>query len=244
MNLNSKYFDRIRINPDGRAGRERRRAALRVARLRPAGRLSRPQGPVARGRVPQFLPRPRARIQQVLQLLRRHGATTTSSPISAPLRPATARPGRWASSTATAATRPKSRKTWARAFTDPFGIFGGAFRRGDAKSRAKGGRCKNLERRSFAALDLDGHETRIGDQGALQGAGEAPPSRRQWRRPQLGRSPATDHPGLPLPADPPVSAKTAADRRADARSLSAASQWRHGGAMTELNRELSPACPT
>ena len=37
---------------------------------------------------------------------------------------------------------------------------------------------------------------RGGHQGALQGAGETPPPRRQWRRPLVGRKIARDHSGL------------------------------------------------
>ena len=71
MNLNSKYFDRIRIRPDTapRKAARRRRASGTGAPMpggyrAPKGRLGRP--------VFQLLPRSRARIQQVLQLLRRH----------------------------------------------------------------------------------------------------------------------------------------------------------------------------
>ena len=81
---------------------------------------------------------------------------------------------------------------------DPFELFGdGAERRASApprdprhpQRRAQGARHARPRRRGDDRAD----------QGPFQGTGEAPPSRRQWRRP-LQRGPAArDHPGLQLP---------------------------------------------
>ena len=49
--------------------------------------------------------------------------------------------------------------TWAAAFSDPFGVFGGGMGGTEARPEAPVRRpLKNLERRSFAVLDLEGHE--------------------------------------------------------------------------------------
>ena len=56
--------------------------------------------------------------------------------------------------------RPRDpRFTWSAAFADPFGIFGGDAPRAEPKHEPERRPLRNLERRSFAALDLEGHET-------------------------------------------------------------------------------------
>jgi hypothetical protein len=60
--------------------------------------------------------------------------------------------------------RRRPNQAWASAFSDPFGIFGaGRERRAPGSDRAPEPErrpLRNLERRSFAGLDLDGGETR------------------------------------------------------------------------------------
>ena len=52
-----------------------------------------------------------------------------------------------------------TRFTWSAAFADPFGIFGGDAAPSRPHSEPKRRPLRNLERRSFAALDLEGDET-------------------------------------------------------------------------------------
>ena len=57
------------------------------------------------------------------------------------------------------AERPKN---WTEGVADPFGIFGGAFAAGDRQPESEAPErrpLRNLERKSFAALDLEGAES-------------------------------------------------------------------------------------
>ena len=72
MKLDSPLFNRIRVKPEADRAAARRRAGLPVAGLRAGGDASGAEGARARARVLALLPRPRARVQPFLQLLRRH----------------------------------------------------------------------------------------------------------------------------------------------------------------------------
>ena len=73
MKLNSPLFDRIRVKRAAEEPVVRARAArVPVAGLRGGRHAPRAEGPRPRRRVSALLPRPCARIQPVLQLLRRH----------------------------------------------------------------------------------------------------------------------------------------------------------------------------
>ncbi len=186
MNLNSKYFDRIRISPDEAAAESTRRSAVRVAGLRPrSAAIARPRAAIARASTTISASTTFANTTSPTTTSRAC-TTTTSPPTSAPPPPAIGRPGPWAS-TATGSRLPTRASPGRRPFPtrSAFSAAGASAapreRRGASRS---GGRSGNLERRSFAALDLDGGESRHRDQGPLQGPGEAASPRRQWRRPQ------------------------------------------------------------
>jgi DnaJ-class molecular chaperone len=52
----------------------------------------------------------------------------------------------------------RTRATWSDAFFDPFGMFNGTNGRKTAEAKRERRPLKNVERRSFAALDLEGWE--------------------------------------------------------------------------------------
>ena len=72
MKFDSPLFDRIRVKPTQDRAREARRAVLPVEGLRQHGDASRAEGAEQRERVLALLPRARARVQPLLQLLLRH----------------------------------------------------------------------------------------------------------------------------------------------------------------------------
>ena len=86
---------------------------------------------------------------------------------------------------------------WGSGARDPFQVFGDSFqtRRPEPESQRK---VHNMETRSLKTLGLDEHCHARRDQGALQAPGQAPPPRRQWRRPVAGGTAARNHPGLQL----------------------------------------------
>ena len=71
MKLDSKYFDSVRVRPD-HARPVERGPGLPVEGLPIRGRASRAARPGPRGTVLSVLPRSRAPVQRLLQLLRRH----------------------------------------------------------------------------------------------------------------------------------------------------------------------------
>ena len=126
----------------GRRPRKRRAASGRAATS--AGGYRAPKGRHREGAVPQLLPRPRARVQQVLQLLRRACATTTSSPTSARRRPATARPGTWGSARMAAAAGKPQRLE--RGLRRPVRVLRRQRRRSRAASRRSRGAPSAISR--------------------------------------------------------------------------------------------------
>ena len=130
------------------------------------------------------LPRPRARLQRVVELLRRHERGARS-------RPSRARTWSW--------HRPSwpfgSRAAWrfGNGVKD-FGLFD--FDEDSGRAPGRGRRPPTPQETALATFDLALPLTLAGAQGALQGIGEAPSSRRQWRR-QSSRGTAQNHqPGL------------------------------------------------
>ena len=191
MDLNSPLFDRIRVKPAKRApGKAEGEDSVQPSRLPGGGRVPRAEGARSRGRVFQLLQGPRARIQRDLRLFQAAWTTSRWRSSARRRRSATARPGRWAprggAGDATS-TRPCSPR---RAPTRRRGAEGRR-RRGRAAPRYNA-----LALKALFTLELDGQRDRSQDQGALQGAGQAPPPRRQRRRPLVGRQIARDHPGL------------------------------------------------
>ena len=71
---------------------------------------------------------------------------------------------------------------------DPFGLFRDFSGPDHAKADAERRTARNAERKALHALGLEESATPHRHQGALQGAGEAPPPGRQWRRPRLPRT--------------------------------------------------------
>ena len=91
-----------------------------------------------------------------------------------------------------------------------------------------GGRCATSSGGPSRALDLDGGETGSRNQGPLQGPGEAAAPRRQWRRPQSPRT-ACDRSSRPTTtSSPSVSAKTAAPAASRRQISSEISKASHG----------------
>ena len=160
-------------------------AGVPVAGLRLRGDASRAQGAAARERVLALLSRARARVQQLLQLLRRderrRGRALPEGRRDRP--PADLEDG---------LQRQRRRFRGAR--------FAGSVRgaaRVRRRSRARlhekpaqeARQIRNAERKAFDTLGLEIDAAARRDQGALQGTGEAASSGRQRRRP-LDRGPA------------------------------------------------------
>jgi hypothetical protein len=155
MNLNSKYFDRIRINPEGAAIPEAGNCEWRGCPCQ--GGYRAPKGRMQEGKYFNFC------IDHVREYNKSYNyfAGMRDDDILAYQRSAETghRPTWHMGMKQEGARADAQRATFAGAFSDPFGFF----RDGEAAGRETREEpekrpLKNLERRCFLALDLDGNE--------------------------------------------------------------------------------------
>jgi len=156
MNLNSKYFDRIRIHPEGA----------------PVGETSEPacewQGCAGRGthRAPKGRDREGQYFRFCLDHVREYNksynyfAGMADDDIVAWQRSAAFghRPTWTIGVNNPGASRARDGFSWSEAFIDPFGFVGGGEPPHTGSSEPPRRPLRNAERRSFAALDLEGGE--------------------------------------------------------------------------------------
>lgn len=154
MNLNSKYFDRIRINPGGAKieGDEGPRCEWNGCAQQGTHRA--PKGRRHEGEFYRFC------LGHVREYNKSYNyfAGMADDDIAAYQRSAaTGHRPTWTVGVNNAA-EDDPRKSWTEAFVDPFGLFSDANRRKTANPEPERRPLKNLERRSFSALDLEGWE--------------------------------------------------------------------------------------
>jgi hypothetical protein len=153
MNLNSKYFDRIRINPRG-ATVEDEGPLCEWNGCRHRGIHRAPKGRRHEGEFFRFC------LDHVREYNKSYNyfAGMADDDIAAYQRSAaTGHRPTWSIGVNDAAGM-RSRTSWADAFFDPFGMFNGTAGRKTAGAERERRPLKNVERRSFAALDLEGWE--------------------------------------------------------------------------------------
>jgi curved DNA-binding protein CbpA len=161
MNLNSKYFDRIRINPDGPAVAETTVPACEWGGggCTSPGTHRAPKGRHHEGEYFHFC------LDHVREYNKSYNyfAGMRDDDIAAYQRSAaTGHRPTWNMGVNRSATAEDiaARRNWsAEQINDPFGFFGTGARKTTQEPQPEQRPLKNLERRSFAALDLDGHET-------------------------------------------------------------------------------------
>ena len=154
MNLNSKYFDSIRINPNGPTIKGDDGPRCEWKGCARSGTHRAPKGRRHEGQFLNFC------IDHVREYNKSYNyfAGMEDDDIAAYQRSAaTGHRPTWSMGVNDAADV-KSRASWAEAFVDPFGLFSGADPRKTADPKPERRPLKNLERRSFAALDLEGWE--------------------------------------------------------------------------------------
>jgi hypothetical protein len=158
MNLNSKYFDRIRINPEGEPVQSAE-PACEWHGCTHAGGYRAPKGRLQEGKYHNFC------LDHVREYNKSYNyfAGMKDDDISAYQRSAaTGHRPTWSmgvnNAGATGPERPNPRTTWSDQFVDPFNLFGAGFRAERRAPEPEKRPLKNLERKSFAALDLEGHE--------------------------------------------------------------------------------------
>lgn len=155
MNLNSKYFDRIRINPGGAPAAERTAAACEWQGCREHGSYRAPKG---RGREGEYYNFCLDHVRDYNKSYNYFAGMGDDDVAAYQKAAATGHRPTW-----TIGVNPAGdgdvRRGFADSFADPFGVFGGGFARAEKTATPEARTLKNVERRSFTALDLEGTES-------------------------------------------------------------------------------------
>jgi len=156
MDLNSKYFDRIRIRP------ERPAEAPETVPCEHPGcdKLSGYRAPKGRGREGQYYNLCLDHVREYNKSYNYFAGMRDDDIVAYQRSAATGHRPTWTMGVnrdefGGGTIHPNA--AWASAFSDPFGVFGGSGRR-HAPEEPSRRPLKNVERRSFAVLDLDGDE--------------------------------------------------------------------------------------
>jgi curved DNA-binding protein CbpA len=160
MNLNSKYFDRIRIKAGDDSIEEDRGPACEWNGCTHRGTHRAPKGRRHEG---QYLLFCLAHVREYNKSYNYFAGMADDDVAAYQRGSATGHRPTWTvgvnnGSSSEYATNAKARYNWAETFVDPFGIFGDGNRKKTTESKPQRRPLKNLERRSFATLDLEGWE--------------------------------------------------------------------------------------
>ncbi|HMN88241.1 MAG TPA: J domain-containing protein [Bauldia sp.] len=160
MNLNSKYFDRIRISPDDGAVKDAGARLCEWAGCTAHGGYRAPKGRMREGQYHNFC------LDHVREYNKSYNyfAGMGDDDVAAYQRAAqTGHRPTWTIGVNRMGEKADRPRNWTDGVADPFGIFGGAFSAGgdrQPESEVPERRpLRNLERKSFAALDLEGTES-------------------------------------------------------------------------------------
>ncbi len=158
MNLNSKYFDRIRIRPDGPRVENDEAPPCEWQGCGHSGGYRAPKGRQREGEYHNFC------LDHVREYNKAYNyfAGMPDDDVAAYQRSAaTGHRPTWTIGVDRATESAPFGKghTWSPAFSDAFGIFGGAFRREESRPEPAKRPLRHLEERSFRVLDLEGDET-------------------------------------------------------------------------------------
>ena len=158
MNLNSKYFDRIRIAPEGPAVESRATARCEWQGCRQTGGYRAPKG---RDREGQYYNLCLDHVREFNKSYNYFAGMKDDDIIAYQRSASTGHRPTWTmgvNADGAEAAKLDPNRAWAAAFTDPFGIFGGGHHPRSEKTAPEPRPLRNLERKSFAVLDLDGSE--------------------------------------------------------------------------------------
>lgn len=157
MDLSSKYFDRIRISP----GETVEDSETAPCEMQGCGRMGGYRAPKGRGREGQYYNFCLDHVREYNKSYNYFAGMADDDIVSYQRSATTGHRPTWSMGVNRASVRAAQDTpfTWSDAFADPFGIFGGEPARSQPHAEPKRRPLRNLERRSFAALDLEGAET-------------------------------------------------------------------------------------
>ena len=157
MDLNSKYFDRIRISPGGTRVEGPDAAPCEAPGC---GRMGGYRAPKGRGREGEYYNFCLDHVRDYNKSYNYFQGMADADIDKYQRSAATGHRPTWTIGVNRAAGQSggDARFAWSSAFADPFGMFGGDPRQSEPQAEPKRRPLRNLERRSFAALDLEGDE--------------------------------------------------------------------------------------
>ncbi len=165
MKLNSKYFDRIRIRPEGETVEKPREEPR--CEWQGCEHVGAHRAPKGRGREGQYFHFCYDHVREYNKTYNYFAGMKDDDVVSYQRSASTGHRPTWTmgvNSSSDKAARFNPNAGWASAFSDPFGIFGGgegghhAHTAGE-EAAARRRPLRNLERKSFEALDLEGSES-------------------------------------------------------------------------------------
>jgi hypothetical protein len=157
MNLNSKYFDRIRIRPERPAAE----AEPAPCEWQGCGHLGGYKAPKGRGREGEYYNLCLDHVRAYNQSYNYFEGMKDDDIVAWQRSAATGHRPTWTMGVnreGIEGVTSHPNRAWAAAFSDPFGVFGGGGERRTSDAEPARRPLKNLERRSFAILDLEGSE--------------------------------------------------------------------------------------
>jgi hypothetical protein len=165
MKLNSKYFDRIRIRPEGETV-EKPRVESRCE-WQGCEHVGAHRAPKGRGREGQYFHFCYDHVREYNKTYNYFAGMKDDDVVSYQRSASTGHRPTWTmgvNSASDKAARFNPNAGWASAFSDPFGIFGGGegghhTHTAGEEAAARRRPLRNLERKSFEALDLEGSES-------------------------------------------------------------------------------------
>lgn len=159
MNLNSKYFDRIRISPDGPSVETADTAPCEWHGCKQFGGYRAPKGRSQEGKYYNLC---LDHVREYNKSYNYFAGMKDDDVIAYQRSASTGHRPTWTmgvNSEGEQAARFHPNQAWAAAFSDPFGIFGGSgFHKRAREAEPASRPLRNLERKSFAVLDLEGVE--------------------------------------------------------------------------------------
>jgi hypothetical protein len=153
MNLNSKYFDRIRINPGGTTVED----DGPPCEWKGCGHRGTHRAPKGRRHEGEFFRFCLDHVREYNKSYNYFAGMADDDVVAYQRSAATGHRPTWTIGVNDTAGM-RARASWADAFLDPFGVFNGTNGRRTASTVRERRPLKNVERRSFAALDLEGWE--------------------------------------------------------------------------------------
>ncbi len=157
MDLNSKYFDRIRIHPD----RPVEPTDARPCEWKDCGRLGGYRAPKGRLREGQYYNFCLDHVREYNKSYNYFAGMADDDVVAYQRSATTGHRPTWTMGVdrMNGSASAGEGQAWTAAFSDPLGVFGGGYRRRETDSEPTTRPLRNLERRSFRVLDLDGDET-------------------------------------------------------------------------------------